>query len=204
MKGTWPVSCPWSPWSRHRRRPSSSSPGAGRGRHGSAPSVASPPGPSRRRGGAPSTSCCCRLAGSSTGRHREPRGSRTSRSPIGRTPRSPTRPKTARSSGGSTSSCLSCARRSTNSRGWHPDPLHQRGFRFFDGQRWTRDVTDDPARKAAEAVGDARADLRRRLRALPPPPDSAPSWHVDPLGKGHYRYFDGWAWTDKVHEARSS
>jgi hypothetical protein len=91
-----------------------------------------------------------------------------------------------------------------NSRGWHPDPLHQRGFRFFDGQRWTRDVTDDPARKAAEAVGDARADLRRRLRALPPPPDLAPSWHVDPLGKGHYRYFDGWAWTDKVHGARSS
>jgi hypothetical protein len=39
---------------------------------------------------------------------------------------------------------------------------------------------------------------------LPPPPDLAPSWHVDPLGKGHYRYFDGWAWTDKVHGARSS
>jgi len=91
-----------------------------------------------------------------------------------------------------------------DSRGWHPDPLHQRGFRFFDGQGWTRDVTDDPAWKAAEAVGDARADLRRRLRALPPPPDLTPSWHVDPLGKGHYRYFDGWAWTDKVHEARSS
>ncbi len=91
-----------------------------------------------------------------------------------------------------------------DSRGWHPDPLHQLGFRFFDGQRWTRDVTDNPARRAAEAVGDAPADLRRRLRALPPPSDLAPSWHIDPLGKGHYRYFDGWAWTDKVHEARSS
>ncbi len=32
------------------------------------------------------------------------------------------------------------------SRGWHADPLHQRGFRFFDGQCWTRDVTDDPER----------------------------------------------------------
>jgi len=90
------------------------------------------------------------------------------------------------------------------SRGWHPDPLHQRAFRFFDGKQWTRDVMDDPARKAAAAVGDPRADLRRRLRALPPPSDPTPSWHVDPLGHGHYRYFDGWGWTDKVHRARSS
>ena len=90
------------------------------------------------------------------------------------------------------------------SRGWHPDPLQQRKFRFFDGKQWTRDVSDDPSRKAAESVGDPRADLRRRLRALPPPADLTPSWHVDPLGKGHYRYFDGSAWTDKVHEARSS
>lgn len=90
------------------------------------------------------------------------------------------------------------------SRGWHPDPLHQRPFRFFDGKQWTRDVIDDPERKAATAVGDPHADLRRRLRALPPPADPTPSWHVDPLGHGHYRYFDGWAWTDKVHRARSS
>jgi|GEM_PF-1346693 hypothetical protein len=91
-----------------------------------------------------------------------------------------------------------------DSRGWHPDPLHQRAFRFYDGKQWTRDVIDDPARRAAEAVGDPRADLRRRLRALPPPSDATPSWHVDPLGHGHYRYFDGSRWTDKVHQARSS
>ena len=81
-------------------------------------------------------------------------GRRTSRSPIGRTPRSPTRPKTARSSGGSTSSCLSCARRSRLPAAGTPILCTSDGFRFFDGQRWTRDVTDDPARKAAEAVGD--------------------------------------------------
>ncbi len=90
------------------------------------------------------------------------------------------------------------------SRGWHHDPLNERRFRFFDGQRWTRDVADDPARQAADAVGDERADLRRRLRALPAPSEPTPSWHVDPLGKGRYRYFDGWEWTDEVQGTRSS
>ena len=89
-------------------------------------------------------------------------------------------------------------------RGWHADPLEQRSFRFFDGKRWTRDVSDDPTGKAARAIGDPRADLRRRLRGLPPPADPTPSWHIDPLSRGNYRYFDGLAWTDKVHGARSS
>lgn len=90
------------------------------------------------------------------------------------------------------------------SRGWHRDPLSQRRFRYFDGERWTREVTDDPVGRAAHAVGDLKADLRRRLRALPPPADPTPSWHVDPLGNRHYRYYDGASWTDDAHEARSS
>jgi hypothetical protein len=82
--------------------------------------------------------------------------------------------------------------------------LHERGFRFFDGQRWTREVSDDPTQQIRAAVGDPEADLKRRLQALPPPQDTAPSWHVDPLGTYHFRYFDGHAWTEEVREARKS
>jgi uncharacterized protein DUF2510 len=89
-------------------------------------------------------------------------------------------------------------------RGWHPDPLSQKDFRFFDGQHWTREVTDNPAQRVAAVVGDERADLERRLRALPPPADNAASWHLDPLGEHHFRYFDGQAWTTEVRETRSS
>jgi len=91
-----------------------------------------------------------------------------------------------------------------DSRGWHHDPLGEREFRFFDGQRWTREVSDDPAQRVAAAVGDQRADLIRRLRELPPPQDTAASWHVDPLGGHQFRYFDGQEWTAEVREARSS
>jgi hypothetical protein len=91
-----------------------------------------------------------------------------------------------------------------DTRGWHPDPLAQKDFRYFDGQRWTREVTDDPARRVAAVVGDEKADLGRRLRALPQPSDTSPSWHLDPLGEHHFRYYDGDAWTEEVREARSS
>ncbi len=91
-----------------------------------------------------------------------------------------------------------------DSRGWHEDPLNQKDFRFFDGQRWTREVTDNPAQRVAAVVGDERADLDRRLRALPAPADVSPSWHLDPLGEHHFRYFDGQRWTTDVREARSS
>lgn len=30
-------------------------------------------------------------------------------------------------------------------RGWFPDPLGQAAYRFFDGQRWGREVSDEPA-----------------------------------------------------------
>ena len=29
--------------------------------------------------------------------------------------------------------------------GWHADPLGQAAYRFFDGQRWAREVTDEPS-----------------------------------------------------------
>ncbi|MGD1011788.1 MAG: DUF2510 domain-containing protein [Acidimicrobiales bacterium] len=87
-------------------------------------------------------------------------------------------------------------------RDWHPDPLHQKAFRFFDGKNWTREVVDDPRRRKAEMVGDLKADLRRRLKALPRPADTTPSWHVDPLGENHYRYFDGEVWTEQVRQSR--
>ncbi len=90
------------------------------------------------------------------------------------------------------------------SRGWHLDPLGQRRFRFYDGQRWTREVSDDPARRISEAGGDENGDLKRRLRLLPPPPGSAASWHLDPLGTYHFRYFDGTAWTEQVQKARQA
>jgi len=90
-----------------------------------------------------------------------------------------------------------------DSRGWHPDPLEQRKFRYFDGQRWTRDVTDDPAGRVAATIGDEKADLERRLRALPPPADGEPAWHIDPLGGRQFRYFDGAEWTTEVREART-
>jgi hypothetical protein len=89
-------------------------------------------------------------------------------------------------------------------RGWHVDPARQRRFRFFDGQRWTREVTDDPAQRISAAVGDPKADLRRRLQALQPPRDTAASWHIDPLGTYHFRYFDGEEWTEEVHKQRRS
>ena len=91
-----------------------------------------------------------------------------------------------------------------DTRGWHPDPLGQKDFRYFDGQRWTREVTDDPARKVSEVVGDEKADRERRLRTLQRPADPSPSWHLDPLGEHHFRYFDGERWTEDVREARSS
>ncbi|MGO9582155.1 MAG: DUF2510 domain-containing protein [Acidimicrobiales bacterium] len=91
-----------------------------------------------------------------------------------------------------------------DSRGWHLDPLQQRRFRFYDGQRWTREVTEDPARRISAAAGDVNADMQRRLKALPPPPDTAASWHVDPLGTFRFRYFDGQAWTEEVRQARQS
>jgi len=90
------------------------------------------------------------------------------------------------------------------SRGWHSDPLRQRRFRFFDGQRWTREVTDDPARRVEAAVGDTKADMRRRLLSLPPPTDRGPSWHIDPLGTYRFRYYDGQEWTEEVRQARGS
>jgi hypothetical protein len=89
-----------------------------------------------------------------------------------------------------------------DTRGWHSDPVRQRRFRFYDGKRWTREVSDDPARLMAAAVGDVRADLRRRLQALPPPRESGACWHVDPLGTYYYRYFDGHEWTEQVRQAR--
>lgn len=89
-----------------------------------------------------------------------------------------------------------------NTRGWHPDPARQRRFRFYDGQRWTREVSDDPARRISEAVGDGKADLRRRLLSLPPPATNGPSWHIDPLGTYRFRYFDGEEWTEEVRQAR--
>ncbi|MGA3352490.1 MAG: DUF2510 domain-containing protein [Acidimicrobiales bacterium] len=89
-------------------------------------------------------------------------------------------------------------------RGWHIDPYRQRRFRFYDGQRWTREVTDDPALKMSVAVGDPKAELKRRLQALPPPAHKAASWHIDPLGTYHFRYFDGQEWTEEVHKERRS
>ena len=89
-----------------------------------------------------------------------------------------------------------------DSRGWHVDPLRQRRFRFYDGRRWTREVSDDPARRIAAAVGDGRADLRRRLLSLPPPAETGASWHIDPLGTYQFRYFDGREWTEQVRQAR--
>jgi hypothetical protein len=89
-------------------------------------------------------------------------------------------------------------------RGWHADPLRQKDFRFFDGEQWTREVTDNPALRVASVVGDERADLERRLRALAPPADPSPSWHLDPLGERPFRYYDGQRWTTEVREARSS
>ena len=75
---------------------------------------------------------------------RERQGSRISRSPTGLTSRSPTRPKSARSSEGSRFELPLLRPPQPASRGWHADPLHQRGFRFFDGKCWTRDVTTIP------------------------------------------------------------
>ena len=89
-----------------------------------------------------------------------------------------------------------------DTRGWHTDPVRQRRFRFYDGKRWTREVSDDPARLVAAAVGDSKADLQRRLHALPPPRETEASWHVDPLGTYYYRYFDGQGWTEEVRQAR--
>jgi len=91
-----------------------------------------------------------------------------------------------------------------DTKGWHPDPLSQKDFRYFDGQEWTREVTDNPAQRVAAVVGDERADLERRLRALAPPADPAPSWHLDPLGEHHFRYFDGQSWTSEVRETRAT
>lgn len=89
------------------------------------------------------------------------------------------------------------------SRGWHLDPLRQRRFRFYDGQRWTREVTDDPALRISALVGDTNADLQRRLEALAPPGDRAASWHIDPLGTYRFRYYDGETWTEEVSQPRS-
>jgi hypothetical protein len=89
-------------------------------------------------------------------------------------------------------------------RGWHLDPAHQRRFRYYDGQRWTREVSDDPALRVSTAVGDPQADLKRRLQALAPPRDTAASWHIDPLGSYHFRYFDGAEWTEQVQRQRRS
>lgn len=90
-----------------------------------------------------------------------------------------------------------------NARGWHLDPLRQRRFRFYDGRHWTREVSDDPARRMAAAVGDATADMRRRLLSLPPPSQTGASWHIDPLGTYHFRYYDGREWTEEVRKTRS-
>ncbi|MGA2530534.1 MAG: DUF2510 domain-containing protein [Acidimicrobiales bacterium] len=91
-----------------------------------------------------------------------------------------------------------------DARGWHVDPFRQRRFRFYDGQRWTREVSDDPATRISVALGDSKADLKRRLQALAPPSDKAASWHIDPLGTYHFRYFDGTEWTEEVQKTRRS
>lgn len=89
-------------------------------------------------------------------------------------------------------------------RGWHADPLNQKAFRYFDGEQWTREVTDNHAQRVAAVVGNERADLERRLRALPAPADTSASWHLDPLGEHPFRYYDGQRWTTEVREARFS
>jgi len=83
-------------------------------------------------------------------------------------------------------------------RGWHPDPLAQRKLRYFDSQKWTRDVTDEPVLAQLDAVGDPHEDLRRRLRALAPPSEGGASWHIDPLAEAGFRYFDGEHWTEDI------
>jgi hypothetical protein len=88
------------------------------------------------------------------------------------------------------------------SAGWHPDPFRQRHFRYFDGNRWTREVTNDPIHKVAAYGGNTANDRRRRLDALPAPADKTPSWHIDPLGPYGYRYFDGTTWTEQVVTSR--
>ena len=58
------------------------------------------------------------------------------------------------------------------SRGWHPDPLHQRNFRFFDGKQWTRDVSDDPAQEGGRVSGRSAAPTSAGdFGPCPPPAD---------------------------------
>ncbi len=50
-------------------------------------------------------------------------------------------------------------------RGWHLDPMHQAAYRFFDGQHWSREVSDAPAVEPAADAARPAADAHH------PPPE---------------------------------
>ncbi len=62
--------------------------------------------------------------------------------------------------------------------GWHSDPLHDGGFRFWDGNGWTEQRLDhDPGQ-------------------IPTPGESPAGWYFDPLKVDTYRRWNGADWTD--------
>lgn len=109
--------------------------------------------------------------------------------------------------------------------GWYADPTGKRQYRYYDGDAWTDDVArdgtivQDPIHHAPPEQTDWRGIAERvgltgllgtgsQVRSFVDPAagadrsdrsdeaDFEPGWYADPLGRHHYRYYDGTAWTD--------
>lgn len=73
---------------------------------------------------------------------------------------------------------------------WHPDPSGRHELRYWDGARWTDNVSTrglqsiEPIHTATPAPASVHAP---------------PGWYPDPYGQHELRYWDGGRWTDHVH-----
>ncbi|MDO8361455.1 MAG: DUF2510 domain-containing protein, partial [Actinomycetota bacterium] len=76
---------------------------------------------------------------------------------------------------------------------WHPDPLRRYQHRYWDGRRWTAQVSNN---------GVAGTDPYGNKGTPFAPPGNNPAataaWYLDPAGRHEHRYWNGRKWTAQV------
>lgn len=68
---------------------------------------------------------------------------------------------------------------------WAADPFARHEHRFFDGKRWTRNVSDAGV-------------VSRDEPGFAPPISEAADWYPDPTSRAEHRFYDGRRWTNQV------
>lgn len=76
--------------------------------------------------------------------------------------------------------------------GWYKNPAGKEALRWWDGQRWTNNVTDD-ASKATQLATEGDASPAATEDAFQPA-----GWYPDPKGEADMRWWDGAQWLDET------